>query len=65
MAETVPYAGEDRCCFISDDGERCPRKATHWVGSNPVDDYTHVCAEHVADMIGEGQVVHELSGRNG
>jgi hypothetical protein len=50
----------DRCCLLDDAGNRCPQPARFWVGANGVDDYTHVCGDHVEDVKRDGDVVVRL-----
>jgi hypothetical protein len=39
---------QGRCCLLDGNGERCRQPSRFWVGSSGVDDYTHVCGDHVA-----------------
>ncbi len=48
---------QQRCCVLDERGERCPRRTRFWVGANGIDDYTHVCAEHLDDVKREGDVI--------
>jgi hypothetical protein len=53
---------KERCCVLDDKGEnRCTQKARFWVGKNGLDDYTHVCGDHVEDVKAEGDRVYRLS----
>lgn len=56
---TVPDERQ-RCCVLDDDGNRCPQKSRFWVGANGVDDYTHVCGDHVDAVKRDGDAVHRL-----
>jgi hypothetical protein len=40
----------EQCCVLDDSGARCTNKSEWWVGANGVDDYTHVCTSHLADV---------------
>lgn len=51
----------ERCCVILDaSGKRCAGLARYWVGCNGVDDYTHVCDNHVEDVLCEGDIMLNL-----
>lgn len=54
------YDERQRCCVLDDQGRRCPQRSRFWVGSNGVDDYTHVCGDHVLDVKQEGDAVFPL-----
>lgn len=56
---TAPDEG-DRCCVLDDHGIRCPQKSRFWVGSNPLDDYTYVCGDHVEAVKRDGDEVFRL-----
>ena len=49
-----------RCCVLDDAGNRCPQHSRFWVGANGLDDYTHVCGDHVEDVKRDGDSVVEL-----
>lgn len=49
-----------RCCIFDDDGNRCPNETAFWVGTNGIDDYTHVCADHLDSVKRDGDAVHEI-----
>lgn len=49
-----------RCCVLDDKGQRCPQKSRFWVGANGIDDYTHVCGDHVESVKRDGDVVEKL-----
>jgi hypothetical protein len=53
----------ERCCVLGENGSqesRCPQPSRFWVGKNGVDDYTHVCGDHVEDVRQEGDTVVKL-----
>jgi hypothetical protein len=50
----------ERCCVLDEAGSRCPQPSRFWVGANGVDDYTHVCGDHVADVVRPGDAIHKL-----
>lgn len=50
----------DRCCLLDANGNRCSQQARFWVGANGIDDYTHVCGDHVEDVKRDGDSVHRL-----
>lgn len=50
----------NQCHVLDKNGNRCKQKARFWVGSNPVDDYTYVCGDHVEDVKEADHVVHKL-----
>jgi hypothetical protein len=52
---------QERCCLLNDAGARCSQRARFWVGANGLDDYTHVCGDHVEDVKREGDVVVKVS----
>ena len=49
-----------RCCVLDGAGNRCPSETRYWIGANGVDDYTHVCADHLEDMRRPGDEVREV-----
>ncbi len=49
-----------RCCVLDEAGERCPRATRYWVGTNGLDDYTHVCAEHLEDVLRAEDTVRDV-----
>ena len=49
----------ERCCIIVE-GERCKQASRFWVGKNGVDDYTHVCGDHVDEVKRDGDAVVKL-----
>jgi len=51
----------EQCCVMLNPLVRCPKRSEFWVGKDGLDQYTHVCKEHVADVIMDGDVVRELS----
>lgn len=59
---TVPNENERRCCILDDTGNQCPQRSRFWVGSNDVDDYTHVCGDHVEEVRRDGDEVRSLEG---
>jgi hypothetical protein len=48
-----------RCCLIFG-GRRCANPSEFWVGTNGIDDYTHVCGPHLGWVRREGDVVEPL-----
>jgi hypothetical protein len=51
---------QERCCVLDKGGNRCPQKSRFWVGSNGIDDYTHVCGDHVQDVKRPGDAINKL-----
>lgn len=51
---------QQRCCVLNDNGERCLKRSKFWVGTQPIDDYTHVCAEHLQSVKRPEDTVVEL-----
>lgn len=61
VPDLVAAADEkQRCCVSDNKRNRCPQKSRFWIGSNGVDDYTHVCGDHVADVQRDGDEVVKL-----
>ena len=46
---------ESWCCYPG-----CGKDATHWVGTDDVDHYTHACRGHVKDLAEPGDAVFPL-----
>jgi len=59
-AESLVFPSDSRCCLLDAQGQQCPNRSEFWVGSNGMDDYTHVCGEHVVNVVKEGDSVHRL-----
>lgn len=53
MDNTTPH-----CCHPD-----CDKAATHWVGVDDRDQYTHSCPEHIDDLQGPADVVVLLNPR--
>jgi hypothetical protein len=50
---------QQRCCVVRN-GSRCEQPSRFWVGTQPVDDYTYVCGDHVQDVKRAGDTVRKI-----
>ncbi len=55
--ELVTAVDERERCCVMNGGERCPNRSKWWVGTQPLDDYTHACDDHLETVRRVGDTV--------
>lgn len=53
------------CCVLDDTGARCLNPSRYWVGTQGIDDYTYVCADHLDAVRREEDTVVDLVAEQG
>ncbi len=62
LANEIIRTKQENCCYIDNITKQlCNEEADYWVGTDGVDQYTHVCANHVHSVTGARDLVLNMS----